>query len=372
MYFSHQQWLLAVALLTGSPFSICAAPADLDIDDLCSAGQSCGLDLLQRRSSKVMSQEAVRQVEKQAINATMEEHLVGDEDVSSGLNHDLTVTDRTEWSSRVKAPKWVKPFLGHGPVINSTPKNLKMTSYGHPPFARTLANWSMANASTGIRLYMPPRKHRLAVSDDHGDYLFVADFTKFSFNFRVHMSEARTGKMLAEITRRNDALHEIWEIGQWFPICPSQEKYETTTRGDVYPYARLTKLLRMADENASYDVELYNCDGSLSDYWHIQDKMLPGTEDVMMHVLAVHESANHLRVGVLTQEKIEERQDGVNCYIAGGEDTALAAAVSIILNERMAAYQANDAQLTLRVVIAFCIAGPIFAWLATRIASKYL
>lgn len=378
MHFHHQRCLLAVALATYPLFSCCASPVDLDLDDICTAGQSCGIDLLQRRSTKVVSQEAARQVGKQAISAATEDRQVGDEDVSSVLNHSFSVADILEnvrgLEGRVHdLPKRVNPFFGHGPIINSTPRHAKVAAYGQPPFARTLANWGMTNTSTGIHLYIPPRKHRLAVSDAHGRYVFAGDFTRWTFHSRVHMSEARTGKMLVEITRRNDELHETWEIGQWFPICPSQAKYETTRRGDVYPYARLTKKMTLfSSENATYDVDLYNCDGSFTHYWRIQDEMRPGTEDVVKHVLAVYEPANDSAIGILTQPAIEESNNGVNCYVAGGEDAALFAAVSIILHKRMDDYIKNDAQFTMWIVAAFCILGPIFALVVRHVATQYL
>lgn len=377
MHFHCQSRLLVVAFMMGLPFSTCASPAALDVDDICADGQSCGLELLQRRSTKVMSQETVHQVEKQGISAAIQEHQVGDEDVSSVVNHNFSVTDRVENAHGLDShwhivPKKVSPFLGHGPVMNSSPQHWKIAPYGHPPFARTLANWVKANASTGIHLYMPTNRHRLAVSDAHGDYVFVGDFTKYSWHSRVHMSEAHTGKMLVEMTRRNEALREIWEIGQWFPICPSQGKYESTRRGDVYPYARLTKRLRMADKDASYDVELYNCNGSLTHLWSIHDEMLPGTEDVMKHVLMVFETANRSAIGVITQPLIEERHNGVNCYVADGEDLLLFAAVSMIFHARMDDYVQNDAQLTMWTVLGFCILGPIFALLVRHCAQKSL
>jgi len=325
-----------------------------------------------------MSQETAHQVGKQGISAAMEERQVGGEDVISVSNHNSSVADILKDARGLDVPvhyvpKLVKPFLGHGPVMNSTPQHVKLAAYGQPPFARTLTNWGMTNSSTGIHLYMAPRKHRLTVSDAHGTPVFVGDFTRWTFHSRVHMSEARTGKMLVEISRRNDRISETWEIGQWFPICPSQAKYETVRRGNVYPYARLTKILMLfSNSHATYDVELYNCDGSLTHYWRIQDDMQAGTEDVVKHVLAVYEPATDTAIGIITQPEIEERHNGVNCYVAGGEDSALFAAVSVLLHKRMDDYDKDDAQFTMWVVAGFCILGPIFALLVRHLATQYL
>lgn len=300
---------------------ICAVwgqQAELELDDACLAG-TCELDLLQRRGAKL----TVEKSEKTGYKGNETES--GNETVSGNESESGNMSGQGE----AAAHDSFAPLYGQGPAVQSYP-HIQLAPWGHPPPGPVLANGLVTRGISGVhvrRNMLSVTGHDLTVSDDHGGYMYGSEGNFFTLHSRTHMYEARTGRPLAEITSPIFHIHRKYEIGQlYFPICPGQSKYESTSLGDVYPFARITK--RLLTMYAHYDVERYNCDGSLTPLWEVKS-----THWASMKVhYTVTESGSSYPIGTIDQPSMFQLTANYDSYVSANEDLTLFAAVTIIMD----------------------------------------
>jgi len=198
----------------------------------------------------------------------------------------------------------------------------------------------IANGVTGLHIrrnILSFTGRDLALSTNTGRYVYATEGNVFTIHSRTHLYDASTGEGVLEISMPIFSIHRVYELESYKQLCPEQQPSETVDGKPVFKFARLTRRLWTVYTN--YDVETYNCDGSLTHQWDIKSRHWFA---IKTHV-DFWEKGKSDPVGTLDQPHFFQWTPNYDAFVTAGEDLALFAAAATIMDMSFSQDQKNAA-----------------------------
>lgn len=171
----------------------------------------------------------------------------------------------------------------------------------------------------------------ISIADSTGTYRYATDGQYFTFNSLTELFAAQTGRRIAMIAKLQFAMHRIYDVGSYDPVCPSQEPWpeQGPQNSTLYPFARLTKsALSLYDH---WTLERFSCNGSLTPLWQISSRHAVSLRH-HYDVTEVSDDAPAWPIGTIDQSYYFQFTPHYDAWLAAGRDEGLFVAVGVLID----------------------------------------
>lgn len=191
-------------------------------------------------------------------------------------------------------------------------------------------NGTLTNATTMMHVrsrVVSISDRDMDITDANGSYLYSTNGMLRTMHGHTRFFESLSGHRLAVVSTVILSLHSIWEVATYAPICESQTPLHENQNDDgerMYPYARLTK--RVFTLHGHWDLELYNCDGTLQAAWEIAAR----------HWISFKSRFNVIDsggiIGTIDQSFFFQMARNYDLFVTAGVDQELFALVALLVD----------------------------------------